>query len=74
LHVPIQLTVVTFCGFAGFRIPFYNPAFFMVYLIGTLALSHFTYEKFEAPLQSLIRRRLLRRKSTAVPKAQPQDA
>jgi peptidoglycan/LPS O-acetylase OafA/YrhL len=46
----------------------------MVYLIGTLALSHFTYEKFEAPLQSLIRRRLLRRKSTAVPKAQPQDA
>ncbi len=74
LHVPIQIAVVTFCGYTGTRIPFYNPAFFVVYLVATLVLSHFTYERFEAPLQSLIRRRLLRRRSTVVPKAQPQDA
>lgn len=66
LHVPIQLAVVTFCSFTGARIPFYNPAFFLVYLVGTLVLSHYTFERFEMPCQSLLRRRL-RRKPAAIP-------
>jgi len=56
LHVPIQIAVVTYCNHAGIGVPFYNDAFFLLFLAVTLALSHLTFEYFEMPAQKLMRR------------------
>lgn len=58
LHVPIQITVVTLCAYAGWQVPVDQPVFFLVYLAFTLFLSYWTYELFEMPMQKLVRRHL----------------
>jgi peptidoglycan/LPS O-acetylase OafA/YrhL len=73
LHVPIQIAVVTCFIYSGVKIPFYNPAFFLLFMAVTLLLSHLTYVGFEMPAQRMIRRHFLQ-KAAAIPKAQSQDA
>ena len=65
LHVPLQLTVVTFCAHMGFRIPFYSPYFFLCYIVVTLILASLCYRYFEMPAQRWLRRRFMPRISTA---------
>jgi len=59
LHVPLQLTVVTFCAYTGLQIPFYSPYFFIAFIVITLALSSLCYKYFEMPAQQVIRRRFM---------------
>jgi len=63
LHVPLQLTVVTLSVYAGFRIPFYSPYFFLCYLAVILILSSLCYTHFEMPMQQWLRLRLMPRTS-----------
>jgi peptidoglycan/LPS O-acetylase OafA/YrhL len=58
LHVPVQITVATLCAFAGWRIPFDQPPFFLAFLAVTLLLSYWTYELFEMPMQKRVRTQL----------------
>jgi peptidoglycan/LPS O-acetylase OafA/YrhL len=74
LHVPIQITVVTCFTFAGVKIPYYNPVFFLTFMTVTLLLSHWTYVAYEMPAQRRIRARLLQKATAEVPTAQRQDA
>jgi peptidoglycan/LPS O-acetylase OafA/YrhL len=59
LHVPIQIAIVTICGWAGWRFPFYHPVSFLTFMGVTLFLSYWSYRLFEMPMQSLVRRHLL---------------
>jgi len=59
LHVPIQITVVTLCSVANVAVPFYSKAFFVVFILGTLAVSHWVYAVFEMPAQRFVRRTLM---------------
>jgi peptidoglycan/LPS O-acetylase OafA/YrhL len=61
LHVPLQLSVATYCAYTGARVPFYSPYFFIAYLVVILALSSLCYRYFEMPAQRLIRRRFMPR-------------
>jgi peptidoglycan/LPS O-acetylase OafA/YrhL len=74
LHIPIQIAVVTCFTFAGAKIPFYNPIFFLTFMAVTLLLSHWTYQGFEMPVQRLIRAHLLQKAISEIPKTQRQDA
>jgi len=65
LHVPLQLTVMTFCAYTGFLVPFYRPYFFVCYIVVTLVLSSLCYKYFEMPAQRWLRRRFMPRMSTA---------
>jgi peptidoglycan/LPS O-acetylase OafA/YrhL len=67
LHVPIQIAVVTYCNHAGIGVPFYDHAFFVLFLLVTLGLSYLTFEYFEMPAQQLMRRTFMgKRPSSAV--------
>jgi peptidoglycan/LPS O-acetylase OafA/YrhL len=70
LHVPIQITAVTFCAYTGRVIPFYNAWFFVGYLVFTLLLSIGSYTYVEMPLQSFLRTHLKRR-TVAVAQSHP---
>jgi len=59
LHVPIQITVVTVLNYLNVDIPVYNKAFFVTFILGTLALSYWVFEGFEMPAQRFVRRALL---------------
>jgi len=56
LHFPLQLFFVLLFGLFNFSIPFYHSWFFILYLIIVLIFARFTYEYFEKPAQSLIRK------------------
>jgi peptidoglycan/LPS O-acetylase OafA/YrhL len=58
LHVPIQLTVATLCRYFHLNFPFYSGAALICFVCITLLLSHWTYVRFEMPLQRLMRNRL----------------
>jgi peptidoglycan/LPS O-acetylase OafA/YrhL len=60
LHVPIQLTVATVCRYFHWNFPFYSGAALILFIGVTLLVSHWTYERFEMPLQGLMRKRMLR--------------
>jgi len=59
LHVPIQITVVTLLNYLNIEIPLYNRAFFVSFIVGTLALSYWVFESFEMPAQRFVRKALL---------------
>lgn len=59
LHVPIQIVAVIVCSYAGLKIPFYSPFFFLGFIAFTLLASHWTYEYFEMPAQKMMRGLLL---------------
>jgi peptidoglycan/LPS O-acetylase OafA/YrhL len=59
LHFPIQLLVALGFAIAGRALPVYDGAFFAFYVGVTLLASYFAYRWFEAPAQSLLRKRLL---------------
>ena len=65
LHFPIQLLMAVGFAIAGRALPFYTGGFFAVYVGATLLASYFAYRWFEAPAQSLLRKRLL--PGTALP-------
>jgi peptidoglycan/LPS O-acetylase OafA/YrhL len=48
----------------GMPIPLYDGAFFGVFIGTTVLASYLTYRYFEAPVQTLIRERLLRPRPT----------
>lgn len=60
LHVPIQITVVSLLNYLNIDVPVYNKAFFISFLLGTLALSYWVFEGFEMPAQRFVRKALLR--------------
>jgi peptidoglycan/LPS O-acetylase OafA/YrhL len=62
LHVPIQITVVTIFNYIDFAVPVYSKIFFVLFLVGTLALSHWVFEVFEMPAQRFVRRTLMPRR------------
>jgi peptidoglycan/LPS O-acetylase OafA/YrhL len=72
MHVPIQILIVTLFGYAGAGIPIYTTGFFLSYMAVTLFISHWVYEAFEMPAQRMIRRRLLPREGSVVPKTRAQ--
>jgi peptidoglycan/LPS O-acetylase OafA/YrhL len=59
LHFPIQLLIASGFAASGAPIPFYDTAFFAVFITSTLLASYLTYRYFEAPAQALIRHHLL---------------
>ena len=61
LHFPLQLLIAVGFAAAGYRIPFYETWFFVLFVGSTLLLSHLTYCYFEAPAQTFIRRTMLAR-------------
>ena len=66
LHVPIQIAVVTISSYADWRLPLYHPASFLTFMVITLFLSYWSYRLFEMPMQSLVRRHLLRARVSAL--------
>jgi peptidoglycan/LPS O-acetylase OafA/YrhL len=60
LHVPVQISIVLFCTWAGLSVPFYSGAFFLAFMAVVLMLSFWCYRYFEVPAQNLLRRRLKR--------------
>lgn len=62
LHVPIQISVVSLFLCFNVQLPFYSATFFLLYLLGTLALSHWTFEYFEMPAQKFLRRMFMKKK------------
>jgi peptidoglycan/LPS O-acetylase OafA/YrhL len=71
LHFPIQLLMALGFAMAGRALPFDDSAFFAVYVGATLLASYFAYRWFEAPAQSLLRKRLL--PGAALPRAKAGD-
>jgi peptidoglycan/LPS O-acetylase OafA/YrhL len=69
LHFPLQLGIMIGFAIAGFKVPLYETAFFVLYLGMTLLASYFAYRYFEAPAQNLIRDYLLGGRIAAVPPA-----
>jgi peptidoglycan/LPS O-acetylase OafA/YrhL len=61
LHVPLQLSVATFCAYTGAQVPFYSPYFFLAYIVVILTLSGLCYRYFEMPAQRLIRKHFMPR-------------
>jgi peptidoglycan/LPS O-acetylase OafA/YrhL len=60
LHVPVQISIVVFCTWAGLNVPFYSGVFFLAFMAFVLMLSFWCYRYFEVPAQNLLRRRLKR--------------
>lgn len=60
LHVPLQIVIATICSYADWRLPFDQPASFLTFIALTLFLSYWSYRLFEMPMQTLVRRYLLR--------------
>jgi peptidoglycan/LPS O-acetylase OafA/YrhL len=60
LHVPVQISIVVFCTWAGLNVPFYSGAFFLAFMAFILILSFWCYRYFELPAQGLLRRKLKR--------------
>ena len=63
LHVPIQITTVLVCTLIGVTVPVYSAWFFLAFIVLTLWVSHWTYAGFEMPMQRLVRRALMQRRS-----------
>ena len=63
LHVPLQITAVTICAYAGWHMPFYSPACFLTFMAVTLFFSYWSYRLLEMPAQSRLRKLLLRSKA-----------
>jgi len=61
LHFPIQLLIVIILSLLRLPVPFHDHLFWAAFVSTTLAASHLVYRFFEAPAQSLIRSRLLRK-------------
>jgi len=60
LHVPLQITTVTICAYAGITLPLYSPVMFLAYLAVILLLSAASYKYVEMPAQGWLRKRLIR--------------
>jgi peptidoglycan/LPS O-acetylase OafA/YrhL len=59
LHFPIQIMISLGFAMHGAAVPFYQPAFFAVFIATTFLAARLTYLYFEAPAQAMIRERLL---------------
>jgi len=57
LHYPCQLIVKTLDEFTGLHINYSSKAFFIMFTISVIVLSHFTYYFFEKPVQKYIRKK-----------------
>ena len=56
IHFPIQLMIVLFYAFSGQSIPYYNPFFFLFFILITLVVARWIFIKFEVPMQKRIRK------------------
>jgi len=56
LHFPIQILIALICAYSSWKIPLYEPAFFIGFMSVTLISAHFVYQYFEAPAQRTLRR------------------
>jgi len=56
LHFPFQILIGLLCLIVGWRIPMYEPWFFVAYLAVVLFASHYSYAYLEVPAQRLLRR------------------
>jgi peptidoglycan/LPS O-acetylase OafA/YrhL len=65
LHFPMQLLIATGFSLLRLPIPFHDHLFWAAFVSATLIAAHLVYRYFEAPAQSLIRGRLLRRHEAA---------
>jgi peptidoglycan/LPS O-acetylase OafA/YrhL len=65
LHFPIQLLIVITLSLLRQPVPFHDQLFWAAFVSATLIASHLVYRFFEAPAQSLIRSRLLRKHKAA---------
>lgn len=61
LHVPMQISVCLYYSSQQLAVPWQSPMFFLIYMIAILALSLWCHAYFEMPMQSILRRRLLKR-------------
>ena len=59
LHFPLQIMISLAFAMHGAAVPFYQPAFFVVFIATTFLAARLTYLYFEAPAQAMIRERLL---------------
>jgi peptidoglycan/LPS O-acetylase OafA/YrhL len=57
LHYPIQLSIKTFDEYFGLNINYSSKIFFFGFIISVIAISYFTYYRFEKPVQNYIRKR-----------------
>ena len=58
IHFPLQLLLACLYTYAAKPIPFYNPWFFSLFMLTTVALSVWINRVFEQPMQSWLRQRL----------------
>ena len=74
IHFPFQLLLACLFTYAGKPIPFYNPWFFAVFMVTTVALSLWINSAFEMPMQAWIRQRMRPRPAQdKIASAQPSD-
>ena len=61
IHFPVQLLLVVYCVYSGVKIDFTLPAVFFTYLGLCIAIAYLSYRFFEVPLQTFLRKRLMRK-------------
>jgi peptidoglycan/LPS O-acetylase OafA/YrhL len=60
LHFPIQILIALVAGEEGRWLSVYNPWLLVGFIVGTFTLAYFVYRYFEAPVQTRLRKSLLR--------------
>jgi peptidoglycan/LPS O-acetylase OafA/YrhL len=65
LHVPLQILLCLALHMLGIDVPWRNPAFLILFLSGTLALSHLCYVYYEMPAQRILRSRMMMSRKVA---------
>ena len=55
IHFPLQLMIMLYFSYTNQAVPYYNPLFFIAFMIITLVLAYFSYYLFELRMQNIIR-------------------
>ena len=72
LHFPVQLLLFTIAAQMGLKFPYTSPGFLLFYACFVVIVSVLSYEYFEKPVQSVLRKRLLAEKRIS-PLMAPQE-
>jgi peptidoglycan/LPS O-acetylase OafA/YrhL len=59
IHIPLQIFILLLSSLLGIQVNYYSPLFFCLFFLVLILLSYATHVFFEAPLQKLIRTKLL---------------
>lgn len=65
LHFPVQLTILTVSSYFALHFPYTHVGFLCAYGATVILVSVLSYEFFEKPIQTILRKRLLKRESSA---------